>query len=150
MMVRIIERIRQDGSKNYVIQKRFLWIWWDCEEYGDLKDAKKKLCFYDGTKVVERVVSEATQREPDPATAAVVRKLREIFKERLEREDDPDAFLRGIAPNVVHERRDWLPYAVNEAPGKLYIFDNPVRWGMSILVDGEFAEKVLALGELPN
>lgn len=142
--------MRQDGSKKYWIQTRFFGIWFDRMEFDTLGHARKMMCFYDGTKVVDRVVGEDSHREPDPVVVAVVAKLHDIFKARLEKEDDPDAFLDAMRPMVAHERRDSIPLIVNEAPGKLYVFDSPARRGKSILVDGDFAQKVLALNGFPN
>lgn len=68
MTARIVERTRQNGSKRYIIQTRFLFWWFDNDDdYGSLAEAKKKMCFYDGTKIVDRVVEEDSHREPDPS-----------------------------------------------------------------------------------
>lgn len=150
MKARIVERTHQDGSKKHWIQTKFFGIWFDRMDFDTLQLARSKMCFYDGTKVVDRVVDGHSHREPDPAVFAVVAKLRDIFKARLEEEDDPDAFLDALKPMVFHERRDLISLVVNEAAGKLYAFDNPVQWGKSILVDGDFAQKVLALNGFPN
>ena len=67
---RIIERIAPDGHKTYVIQQRyflFRWMWVDAwvnswegalcnDSFPTLEEAKKMLCFFDGTPVNERVV----------------------------------------------------------------------------------------------
>ena len=68
MKVRIIERENPDGRVHYVIQqKQFLFGWrdaWlnslsgaDCIDYFDtLKEAKKNLCYFDGSECKEKVV----------------------------------------------------------------------------------------------
>lgn len=68
--VRIIERTCVDGRIEYVIQqKHFLlkWLWVDawinslcgaaCKDYfNSLAEAKKNLCYFDGSKSIERVL----------------------------------------------------------------------------------------------
>jgi len=68
---RIIERTNVDGRKTYVIQqKHFLFRWWwvdawvnsmngaSCNDsFSSLEEAKKNICYFDGTKVIERVVA---------------------------------------------------------------------------------------------
>lgn len=68
MNARIIKRTNVDGNVTYVIQqKHFLFWWWwvdawmnagpDCEcSYDTLEEARKNLCYFDGTKVKEEVV----------------------------------------------------------------------------------------------
>jgi len=65
---RIVERTNVDGRKSWVIQqKHFLWkwIWVDAwinsgasctDRFSSLEEAKKNLCYFDGTKVKEKVV----------------------------------------------------------------------------------------------
>lgn len=67
---RIIERTNVNGRKSWVIQqKHFLFIWWwvdawvnsssgaSCiDSFSSLEEAKNNLCYYDGTKVKEKVV----------------------------------------------------------------------------------------------
>tara|TARA_R110000765_G_scaffold26628_6_gene64931 strand:- start:1921 stop:2142 length:222 start_codon:yes stop_codon:yes gene_type:complete len=67
---RIIERTRPDGVKSYAIQQRhfiFRWWWVDAwvnsiygtmitSSFNSLKEAKKNLPFFDGTKVKEKVI----------------------------------------------------------------------------------------------
>lgn len=67
---RIIERTLVDGTKKFVIQQpHFLFKWWwvdswmnsfmgiSCNDYYDtLKEAKKNLCYFDGSKPAERVI----------------------------------------------------------------------------------------------
>lgn len=60
-MVRIVKRTircnyRYAGLQRYIIQKRFLWIWWDKEWFSTLDDAKKKLCLYDGSYKHDEVI----------------------------------------------------------------------------------------------
>jgi len=70
MKTRIIERTNVDGRKSYVIQqKHFLFRWWwvdawinsssaSCQDsFSSLEEAKKNLCYFDNTKVKEKVVS---------------------------------------------------------------------------------------------
>ena len=68
---RIIERTNVDGRKKYVIQQKhflFRWSWvdaWinsDCgaactDNFSTLEEAQKNLCYFDGSKCVELVVS---------------------------------------------------------------------------------------------
>ena len=67
---RIIERTNVNGRKSWVIQqKHFLFIWWwvdawvnspgggySIDSFNSLEEAKNNLCYYDGTKVKEKVV----------------------------------------------------------------------------------------------
>ena len=67
--VRIIERKMPDGRIEYTIQQRhFLFRWWwvdawmncgvECtDSFDTLEEAKKHLCYYDGSKCQERVVA---------------------------------------------------------------------------------------------
>lgn len=150
MKARIVERTRQNGTKKYLIQRRFLFWWFDSGEfeYDSLAEAKKKLCFYDGTKIVDRVVDEP-RRDPDPVVGALVAKLGSVLEGRLKREKDPEGFLMGMRPHVVHEFKSWLPSVVNESRDKIYVLDSPIHGGKIIAVEGEFAQKILALGDLP-
>lgn len=66
--VRIIERTMPDGRKEYTIQqKHFLFFWWwvdawmnhdvsTTDSFSTLEEAKKNLCYFDGTKIKEEVV----------------------------------------------------------------------------------------------
>lgn len=70
MRTRIIERTRCDGAIFYVIQQKhllFRWLWVDAhinsafaihcvDTFTTLEDAKKHLCFFNGTPKRERVV----------------------------------------------------------------------------------------------
>ncbi len=69
--VRIVERTNVDGRKEYVIQqKHFLFRWWwvdawinssctSCKDYFDsLEEANKNLCYFNGSKPIDVVVSE--------------------------------------------------------------------------------------------
>lgn len=71
MKARIVQIIRPDGEVRYQIQQRhwlFRWIWvgvgcnscdtYVQDTYSSLKDAKKQLCWYDGTKSKVCVVCE--------------------------------------------------------------------------------------------
>ena len=67
---RIVERTASDGHKSFVIQQRhFLFRWWwvdawinssvgaYCQDYfGSLEEAKKNLCYFDGTPSIDRVI----------------------------------------------------------------------------------------------
>ena len=67
---RIIERISVNGKKLYVIQQRhflFKWWWVDAwvnsvagavchDSFSTLKEAKKNLCYFNGTKIKERII----------------------------------------------------------------------------------------------
>ena len=69
---RIIERTCVDGRKVYVIQQRhFLFKWWwvdawvnnisgaACQDsFSSLEEAKKNLCYFNGTKIKERIIIE--------------------------------------------------------------------------------------------
>ena len=67
---RIVERTHPDGRISYIIQQRhFLFRWWwvdawvnhgpDCEDsFGSLEQAKKHLCYYDGSKCIDRVIPD--------------------------------------------------------------------------------------------
>ena len=67
--VRIVERTYPSGNKRYVIQqKHFLFRWWwvdawvnsgnpACKDTFDtLEEVEKNLCYFDGTKVIDKVI----------------------------------------------------------------------------------------------
>jgi len=69
MKVRIIERTLPNGKIKYVIQqKHFLFRNWvdawinswngaDCQDsFSTLEEAKNNLCYFDGTKCIDKVV----------------------------------------------------------------------------------------------
>ena len=70
--VRIVKRTGVDGRVSYVIQQKqwaYLWSWQDawlnsscgasCKDYFDtLEEAKKNLCYFDGSKYKDEVVKE--------------------------------------------------------------------------------------------
>jgi hypothetical protein len=70
MKARIVERTAPDGSKQYVIQQRhglFRWWWVDAwinswagaacrDSFPTLEEAKRKLCWFDGTPCTDRVM----------------------------------------------------------------------------------------------
>jgi hypothetical protein len=70
MKARIIKRTLVDGQIRYVIQqKHFLFRWWwvdawlnsasgaNCfDSFHNLEDARRNLCYFDGTRVKEEVV----------------------------------------------------------------------------------------------
>ena len=72
MKARIVERTAPNGEKTWVIQqKHFLFRWWwvdawmnsscgaSCNStFYSLEEAEKNLCFFDGTKTVDKVVKE--------------------------------------------------------------------------------------------
>ena len=89
MKARIIERTNVDGRTNYVIQQRhFLFRFWvdawinsvdgaSCRDsFSSLEEAKNNLCYFDGSKVKERVVyseeGEISQEAKDRAAHTVV------------------------------------------------------------------------------
>lgn len=150
MKSRIVERTRQNGTKKYLIQTRVLFWWFDIDyEYDSLAEAKKKMCFHDGTRIVDRVVEESSCLEPDEKISALVARLHNLLKTRLKKESDPENFMLSLRPFVFHEFRHWLPFVVNEAAGKVYVLDSPVHGGKIVVMDGEFAMKALSLGEFP-
>ena len=67
--VRIIERTNVDGRIDYVIQERhFLFrLWWvdawvnhdvsTTDTFSSLEEAKKNLCYFDGSKPICKVVA---------------------------------------------------------------------------------------------
>jgi len=71
--VRIVERTRPNGRKQYIIQQKhflFRWSWVDawlnswagasCQDYFDtLEEAKKNLCWFDGTSFPDKVVKSS-------------------------------------------------------------------------------------------
>ena len=72
MRPRIIERTNVNGIKEYVIQqKHFLFWWWwvdawinsssgaSCiDSFSTLKEAEENLCYFDNTKVIDKIVKE--------------------------------------------------------------------------------------------
>ena len=73
MKTRIVQRTLVDGEIIFVIQQRhFLlrWLWVDawinslsgatcCDSFYTLDDAKKHLCYFDGSVNIDNVVDEA-------------------------------------------------------------------------------------------
>ena len=67
---RIIKRTLVDGRIKYIIQQRhflFKWMWvdawinswcgaWCQDDFDTLEEAKKNLCYFDGSKCKEKVV----------------------------------------------------------------------------------------------
>lgn len=69
--VRIVERTSVDGKKRWIIQqKHFLFCWWWVDawmnsmcsysdsSYPSLEVANNNLCYFDGTKRIDKVVLE--------------------------------------------------------------------------------------------
>lgn len=70
MKVRIIERTDVDGSVKYIIQQKhslFKWWWvdawtnsfcgaWCKDDFDSLEEAKRNLCYFDGSKCIEKIV----------------------------------------------------------------------------------------------
>lgn len=63
--IRIVERTHPDGKKSFVIQRKDFFIGWqDCwvldgkrnDTFSTLKEAKKNLCWFDGTKYKDKPV----------------------------------------------------------------------------------------------
>ena len=73
MKARIVERTESDGELKYVIQtKSWLFGWqdawlnsiagaWCHDQFSTLEEAEAKLCYFDGSKPMERVVMEAAE-----------------------------------------------------------------------------------------
>jgi hypothetical protein len=71
MKARIIERIFQNGRKQYVIQQREIWTLWQWADvyfnlyhqasYDSLEEAEKIFCFCDGSKIQEKVILEISR-----------------------------------------------------------------------------------------
>ena len=70
MKARIIKRVGVDGHTQFIIQQKhslFRWWWvdawinsgsvWCQDDFGTLEEAKKNLCYFDGSKCVETVMS---------------------------------------------------------------------------------------------
>jgi hypothetical protein len=68
--VRIIKRTGPDGRIKYIIQQKhflFRWWWvdawindgsvWCQDDFDTLEEAKKNLCYFDGTECKEEVVA---------------------------------------------------------------------------------------------
>lgn len=68
MKARIIERIFQDGRKQYVIQQRDIWTLWQWADvyfsryeqasFDSLEEAEAIFCFFDESKIQEKVIIE--------------------------------------------------------------------------------------------
>lgn len=77
MKVRIVERTMVDGRVKYVVQQRhwlFWWVWCDawmnsivgasCQDsFSTLKEAKDNLCYFDGSKPKDRVLTESEVKD---------------------------------------------------------------------------------------
>lgn len=69
---RIVERTYPNGKIAYVIQQKhflFKWLWVDAwinscdgascrDNFSTLEEARKHLCYFDGTKISEKVIKE--------------------------------------------------------------------------------------------
>jgi hypothetical protein len=67
--VRIVKRTCVDGRVKYVIQqKHFLFRWWwvdawmngspsDSDSFDTLEETRRRLCYFDGSKCVDEVVT---------------------------------------------------------------------------------------------
>jgi len=67
--VRIIKRTMPDGRVKFIIQqKHFLFFWWwvdawinndvsTIDSFSTLEEAKKEICWFDGTKVKEERIN---------------------------------------------------------------------------------------------
>ena len=70
MKARIIQRTMPDGRAEFIIQQRhFIFFWWwvdawvnghvsDMDTFSTLPEAKKNLCWFDGTRTKEKVIME--------------------------------------------------------------------------------------------
>lgn len=68
MKARIVKRTGPDGSVQYTIQQRhFLLRWWwvdawmnsssyTIDSFSTLEEAKKHLCYFDGTPIKEEII----------------------------------------------------------------------------------------------
>lgn len=150
MKARIVERTRKDGSIRYVIQQKILFWWCDTDcYYESLAEAKKRFCFYDGTKDKDRILCTATVRETNPEIKKITDKLYDVFKVKLSDKKCPSNYLESLASCVKEEFEEDIANAVNEASSKVFIIKNPLHGRKIILIEEEFAEKILVLGELP-
>ena len=69
MKARIIKRTNVDGRVEFVIQQKhflFRWWWvdawmnnsaWTIDSFHTLEQAKKHLCYFDGSKVKEEIIN---------------------------------------------------------------------------------------------
>ena len=69
MTSRIIKRTNVDGIVEFVIQQRhFIFFWWwvdawmnndvsTTDSFSTLEEAKKNLCYFDGSKVKEEIIN---------------------------------------------------------------------------------------------
>ena len=61
MKCRIIKRTNVDGKVTYIIQQKhflFKWLWIDTwyNHFGSIHEAKKHLCYYDGSKPIDEII----------------------------------------------------------------------------------------------
>ena len=70
MNIRIIKKTSIDGTiDSYIIQKKLFWWWYKCslgintchgsfskDHFDSLEEAKKHLCYFDGTECKEKIV----------------------------------------------------------------------------------------------
>ncbi len=64
--IRIVKQTMPDSRIVFEIQRKFLWMWIDAyyfnhtakiyRIYSTLEEAKKDLCYFDGTKIKEEIV----------------------------------------------------------------------------------------------
>lgn len=149
MKARIVERTRQNGVRNFIIQQKFMFWWFDCEEGASLDQVKKKMCFYDGTKIKDRIINAENTRISDPETKAITDKLHEILKSKLSDSKCPDDYIESFAPHVKEEFEEDIMDAVNESAAKVFVVRHPVHGRKILIIDADFAQKILVLGDLP-
>lgn len=150
MKARIVERTRQNGTIRYVIQQKFLFWWFDGhDDYESLAEAKKKFCFYDGTKIKDRIVNTENTRKSCPETKIIIDKLHDIFKSKLSDPKCPADYIESLSPHVKEEFKEDIMDAVNESAGKVYVVRHPSHGRKILMIDSDFAQKILALGGLP-
>jgi hypothetical protein len=69
MKARIVKRTNVDGTVTFVIQQKhflFFWQWvdawvnngpWTIDSFPTLKEAKRHLCYFDGSKIKEEIIN---------------------------------------------------------------------------------------------
>ena len=73
MKARIVKKTNVDGRVEFVIQQRhFLFRWWwvdawmnrdvyTIDSFSTLEEAKKNLCYFDGSKVKQEIVESKSE-----------------------------------------------------------------------------------------
>lgn len=141
---RIVERVNPDGEEVYLVQQRFLFVWMTLCWCDSLQEAQGVLW------VAARSGRDWLESVPRNKTSTIIlEKLDKVFRERLAKESDPEAFLRGLSPEIMHASSlDWQD-VINHSSGAFYVLDSPVKSSRFIAVERNLALKILALGGLP-